>query len=145
LADHHEYIREHAEKAGRSDRIDVAPYVPAAVDDDPEAAKDVIRGHVAYYVGNGTGYERAVGEQFPNEASTIATAWQSGNREAATEAVTDAMVEALGVAGTTEQAQSQFEAVAEIDCVTRPMVTIPSNADEAMIDRTIEALAPSNQ
>jgi alkanesulfonate monooxygenase SsuD/methylene tetrahydromethanopterin reductase-like flavin-dependent oxidoreductase (luciferase family) len=145
LAEHHEYIREHADEAGRSDQIDVAPYVPAAVDEDPETAKDVIRGHVAYYVGNGTGYERAVAERFPDAASTIATAWQSGDRDAATAAVTDAMVDALGVAGTPAQARAQFEAVAEIDCVTRPMVTVPSNADEAMADRTIEALAPANR
>jgi alkanesulfonate monooxygenase SsuD/methylene tetrahydromethanopterin reductase-like flavin-dependent oxidoreductase (luciferase family) len=145
LGEHYEYIREHANEAGRSDRIDVAPYVPAAVDDDTEAARDVIRGHVAYYVGNGAGYERAVAEQFPDQASAIATAWRSGDREAATEAVTEAMVRELGVAGTPEQARSQFEAVAEIECVTRPMVTIPSNADEAMADRTIAALAPANR
>jgi hypothetical protein len=54
------------------------------------------------------------------------------------------MVDALGVAGTPERAREQFRAVADIDCVTRPMVTIPGNADEAMVERTVEALAPSS-
>ncbi|MFT4882715.1 MAG: 5,10-methylenetetrahydromethanopterin reductase [Natronomonas sp.] len=145
LQDNYEYIREYAEKAGRDDTIDVTPYVPAAVDDDPEAAKDVIRGHVAYYVGNGEGYERAVAELFPDEADAVATAWRSGDRSAAAETVTDEMVDALGVAGTPDEARAGFQEIADIDCVTRPMVTIPSNADDETATRTIEELAPSNR
>ncbi|NHN59751.1 MULTISPECIES: LLM class flavin-dependent oxidoreductase [Halorussus] len=138
------YIVERMEAAGREASIDVAPYVPAAVDDDPEAAKDVIRGHVAYYVGNGRGYERAVGRRFPDEAEAVAEAWRDGDRGTAAERVTDEMVAALGVAGTPDEAREQFRAVADIDCVTRPMVTIPSNADDETVERTVEELAPEN-
>jgi alkanesulfonate monooxygenase SsuD/methylene tetrahydromethanopterin reductase-like flavin-dependent oxidoreductase (luciferase family) len=145
LEDNYEYIREHAEDAGRAETIDVAPYVPAAVADDPESAKDVIRGHIAYYVGNGEGYQRAVAELFPDEADAVATAWGSGDRSAAAEAVTDEMVDALGVAGTPEEAREGFRKIADIDCVTRPIVTIPSNADDETATRTIEELAPSNR
>ncbi|WP_336133439.1 LLM class flavin-dependent oxidoreductase [Natronomonas amylolytica] len=144
LQDNYEYIREHAEKVGRETTIDVVPYVPAAVADDTETARDVIRGHVAYYVGSGEGYERAVAELFPEEAEAVATAWRSGDRSAATEAVTDEMVDALGVAGTPDEARDELRDIADIDCVTRPMVTIPSNADEETARRTIEELAPSN-
>jgi alkanesulfonate monooxygenase SsuD/methylene tetrahydromethanopterin reductase-like flavin-dependent oxidoreductase (luciferase family) len=105
----------------------------------------VIRGHVAYYVGSGEGYERAVAELFPEGADAVATAWRSGDRSAATEAVTDEMVDALGVAGTPDEARERFEEIADIDCVTRPMVTIPSNADGETATRTIEELAPSNR
>jgi alkanesulfonate monooxygenase SsuD/methylene tetrahydromethanopterin reductase-like flavin-dependent oxidoreductase (luciferase family) len=145
LQDNYEYIREHAEEAGRDGSIDVAPYVPAAVADDTEVARDVIRGHVAYYVGNGEGYERAVAELFPEGADAVATAWRSGDRSAAAGAVTDEMVDALGVAGTPDEARERFEEIADIDCVTRPMVTIPSNADDETAERTIEELAPSNR
>lgn len=146
LDEAYEYIVEQAEAAGRDDStdIEVAPYVPAAVSDDPAAAKDVIRGHVAYYVGNGRGYERAVSNRFPDGASAVADAWRSGDRGAAASNVTDEMVDALGVAGTPEQAREQFEAIADIDCVTRPMVTIPSNADDETVERTIEELSPSS-
>ncbi|MFB6125247.1 MAG: LLM class flavin-dependent oxidoreductase [Halanaeroarchaeum sp.] len=140
----HEYIVEHAEAAGRDADIDVAPYVPAAVSDDPEAARDAIRKHVAYYVGSGKGYENAVAERFPEGAAAVASAWREGDRSAAVGHVTDEMVAALGVAGTPEEAREQFAAVADIDCVTRPMVTIPSSADEEMALATIEALAPAN-
>lgn len=138
------YITEQMEEAGRAADIDVAPYVPAAVDDDPEAAKDVVRGHVAYYVGNGRGYERAVAERFPDGAAAVAEAWRDGNRKAAADNVTDEMVEALGVAGTPETAREQFRDIASIDCVTRPMVTVPSNADGETARRTVEALAPGD-
>ncbi|MFC4245417.1 LLM class flavin-dependent oxidoreductase [Natribaculum luteum] len=144
LEDAFAYITDQAEEAGRDVTIDVAPYVPAAVSDDPEEAKDVVRGHVAYYVGNGKGYERAVAQRFPDGASAVADAWRTGDRTAAAENVTDEMVRALGVAGTPEQAREQFQEIADIDCVTRPMVTIPSNADEETVERTIEELAPAS-
>ncbi|MFB6196870.1 MAG: LLM class flavin-dependent oxidoreductase, partial [Halobacteriaceae archaeon] len=129
--------------AGRDAAIDVAPYVPAAVSEDPEVAKATIRGHIAYYVGNGRGYERAVAQRFPDAAAAVASAWREGDREGAINRVTDDMVAALGVAGRPNTAREQFQAIADIECVTRPMVTIPTNADDAMVERTIETLAPS--
>jgi alkanesulfonate monooxygenase SsuD/methylene tetrahydromethanopterin reductase-like flavin-dependent oxidoreductase (luciferase family) len=144
LQENFSYIVERMEESGRDADIDVAPYVPAAVSDDAEEAKDVIRGHVAYYVGNGRGYERAVAQRFPDGAEAVAEAWRDGDRAAAADNVTDEMVEALGVAGTPERAREQFRALTEIDCVTRPMVTIPSNADDDTARRTIEELAPAS-
>jgi alkanesulfonate monooxygenase SsuD/methylene tetrahydromethanopterin reductase-like flavin-dependent oxidoreductase (luciferase family) len=144
LEEHYAYIVEHADAVGRDARIDVAPYVPAAVSDDADAARDVVRGHVAYYVGNGRGYEQAVAQRFPDGAADVAEAWRNGDREAAAERVTDEMVGALGVAGPPEQAREQFQDIADIDCITRPMVTVPSNADDETVEQTIEALAPSN-
>lgn len=137
------YIVDQMEAAGRDATIDVAPYVPAAVSEDPDEAMDTVRGHIAYYVGNGRGYERAVAKRFPDGAEAVAEAWRDGNREAAANNVTDDMVDALGVAGTPQQAREQFQRISEIDCVTRPMVTIPSNAERRIAERTIEELAPS--
>lgn len=143
LQDEFSYILEQMEAADRDATVDVAPYVPAAVSDDADEAKDTVRGHIAYYVGNGRGYERAVSKRFPDDASAVAEAWRSGDRRAAAENVTDEMVGALGVAGTPEQAREQFRTISEIDCITRPMVTIPSNADGRIVEQTIEELAPS--
>ena len=145
LEDNFAYIVDQMETSDRDATIDVAPYVPAAVSDDAEEAKDAIRGHVAYYVGNGRGYEQAVAQRFPDAATIVAEAWRGGDREAATKNVTDEMVEALGVAGTPEQARKQFQTIADIDCVTRPIVTIPSNADDETVERTIEELAPASR
>lgn len=144
LDESYEYIEETMREAGRDGDIDVAPYVPSAVSDDPEVARDAIRGHIAYYVGSGRGYERSVANRFPEDATAVAEAWREGDKQGAISNVTDEMVAALGVAGTPAEARRQFQEILDIDCITRPMVTIPSTADEETVDRTIEELAPSN-
>jgi 5,10-methylenetetrahydromethanopterin reductase len=131
-----------AEDAGRDPgAIKVAPYVPAAVSDDPAEARAQIRRHIAYYVGSGEGYRRAVAATFP-DADDVASAWRDGDRDAAKEAVTEEMIEALGVAGTPETARSQLQAIHDIDVIDEPMIVIPGGTDEAVADRTIETLAP---
>lgn len=139
-----EYVAEHAERAGRDpSSITVAPYVPAAVADDPEDARDALRGHIAYYVGNGRGYERAVASQFPDAADRIAWEWRDGNRATATAHVTDEMIGALGVAGSPEQAREQLQEIIAMDVVDRPLLTIPNNATR-LAERTIETLTPDS-
>jgi alkanesulfonate monooxygenase SsuD/methylene tetrahydromethanopterin reductase-like flavin-dependent oxidoreductase (luciferase family) len=143
LGEAFEYVADVAEDAGRDpDDITVAPYVPAVVDDDGEAARDALRGHVAYYVGSGEGYERAVGERFPDEASAVAEAWRDGDRGTARSHVTDEMLAALGVAGTPDEAREQFRSLLDGTPVDRPMVTLPSNASADQHERTIRELAP---
>jgi len=147
LAESFEYVAEHAREAGRDpDDISVAPYVPAAVDDDAAEARDAVRGHLAYYVGSGRGYERAVATRFPDEASEIAAHWRGDGRErdraAAKGAVTDEMVEALGVAGTPETAREQLRELLRMEIMDEPLVAIPQNASKGMVDRTVEELSP---
>ncbi|MDG5776474.1 LLM class flavin-dependent oxidoreductase [Haloarculaceae archaeon H-GB2-1] len=143
LEDAFAYVAEIADDAGRDpDDITVAPYVPAVVDEDGEAARDALRGHVAYYVGSGEGYERAVGDRFPDGASAVAEAWRDGDRETARSHVTDEMLAALGVAGTPDEARRQFRTLLDGTPVDRPMVTLPSNASADQHERTIWELAP---
>ncbi len=137
-----------AETARRADRdpeaIETAPYVPSAVSDDPEEARAAIRGHVAYYVGSGEGYRRAVAEYFP-EADDVADAWRSGNRDDARAAVTDEMTAALGVAGTPDEARAQFDDIAALDAIDEPIVVIPVGTEREMAEYTIEQLAPEKR
>jgi len=145
LPDAFETIATAARERGRDpEAITVAPYVPSAVSDAPAAARDAVRGHLAYYVGSGEGYRRAVGAAFPEEASEIASAWRDGERDTAKAAVTDEMVAALGVAGDPAGAREQFAAVASNPVVDEPIVVVPSNAP-GLAAETIEALAPSSQ
>jgi alkanesulfonate monooxygenase SsuD/methylene tetrahydromethanopterin reductase-like flavin-dependent oxidoreductase (luciferase family) len=137
-----EYIADHTPDDRDPDDVTVAPYVPAAVSDDPGEARDAVRGHLAYYAGSGEGYRRAVGDRFPDEAEAVAEAWRDGRRGEATATVTDEMVAALGVTGTPEEAREQFAEIAAMGVVDRPMVTIPNNATD-LAERTVEALAPS--
>ncbi|MWG33581.1 LLM class flavin-dependent oxidoreductase [Halomarina oriensis] len=142
LAESFDYIAEHAEEAGRDpEAITVAPYVPSCVAEDADTARQHLREHVAYYVGNGEGYRRAVAKRFPDAADEVAEQWRDGNRPEAAAAVTDEMVAALGVAGTPDDAREQLRTVAEMDVVDRPLVVIPNGA-EAHADRTLAALAP---
>lgn len=138
-----ETIAETAEEVGRDPaEIQTAPYVPAAVDDDPERARDALRGHLAYYIGSGEGYLRAVASEY-EEAEAIAEAWSAGERGEARELVTDAMVSDLGVAGTPADAREQWEAVLEIDVVDEPLVVVPNGVRQELKEQTVAALAPS--
>ena len=120
----------------------MAPYIPAAVAEDSDVARDAIRGHVAYYVGSGEGYQQAVAAQFPDAADRIAEAWRSGERQKATGHVSDEMVNALGVAGTPDEARTQLRDLAENSVIDRPIVTIPQQSADDFAELTIETLAP---
>ncbi|SDM55720.1 Flavin-dependent oxidoreductase, luciferase family (includes alkanesulfonate monooxygenase SsuD and methylene tetrahydromethanopterin reductase) [Halogranum gelatinilyticum] len=143
LAEAFEVVADAAREAGRDpDDIAVAPYVPSAVSDDADEARRAVKGHLAYYVGSGEGYRKAVAQSFPDAAEAVAEAWRAGDREDARAAVTDEMVDALGVAGTPEDAREQFRAVAALDAVDDPIVVVPAQADEAMTMRTVRELSP---
>ncbi|MEE6210463.1 LLM class flavin-dependent oxidoreductase [Salarchaeum sp. III] len=139
-----ELVARTAREAGRDpDDIDVVPYVPSAVSENRAEAYDAIRGHLAYYVGSADGYKNAVAQSFPDEAEAVADAWRSGDRAAARERVNEAMVDALGVAGTPETARERLREVAALPVVDEPLVVTPSNASPALVERTVEALAPA--
>jgi alkanesulfonate monooxygenase SsuD/methylene tetrahydromethanopterin reductase-like flavin-dependent oxidoreductase (luciferase family) len=131
-----------AREAGQDpDGIDVAPYVPAAVSDDADEAYRAVRSHVAYYVGSGEGYRRAVAGLFPEAAETVADRWREGDRDGAREAVTEEMVDALGVAGTPEAARDRLRDVLALDAVDRGILA-PSMRADGLRERTVRELAP---
>ena len=66
---------------GARETLELAGLDVDRADDDPDAARDAIRGHVAYYVGSGEGYERAVATRFPDEAVEIAAHWRGDGRD----------------------------------------------------------------
>ncbi len=138
-----ETIAETATQAGRDPgQIETKPYVPSAVSEDPKRARAAIRGHLAYYVGSGEGYQRAVAQTFTEEADSIAEAWRSGNRDEARSAVTDEMLGALGVAGTPEEARDQLADITALDAIDEPLVVIPDGTDEQLRRETMAALGP---
>lgn len=140
-----ETVADAAREAGRDPGdVTVAPYVPSAVSEDPRAARDAIRRHLAYYVGSGEGYRSAVGRRFPEEADRIAGRWQAGDHGGAADAVTDEMVRVLGVAGTPETARAQLEDLASTSVVDELLVYVPEPLDREWYDRTMTSLAPSN-
>jgi alkanesulfonate monooxygenase SsuD/methylene tetrahydromethanopterin reductase-like flavin-dependent oxidoreductase (luciferase family) len=146
LSDAFETIAETAREAGRDpDDIEVAPYVPSAVSDDRAEAIRAARGHIAYYVGSGEGYRKAVAQSFPDGADAVAEAWRDGDRESARAAVTEEMIEGLTVAGTPEEAREQFDAVAALDVIDEPLVVIPDGSPKELVEQTVAALAPEKR
>lgn len=131
-----------AERDRDPDEITVAPYVPAAVSDDPDEAQDVIRKHVAYYVGSGEGYRRAVASAYP-ETDAIAAAWRDGRKGDAARAVSDEMVADLGVAGTPETARDRLADLVAETPIDHPIVIVPAPASRAVGEATVDALAPN--
>ena len=138
-----ETVADAAEEAGRDpEDITIAPYVPSAVSEDGEEAMDAIRGHVAYYVGSGEGYRKAVAAAFGDQADAVADAWREGDREAAASRVSDEMVDALGVAGTPETAREKLDDLLDRTPIDHPMLVVPAQAAEEFAEPTFEALAP---
>lgn len=144
LADAFEMVAAAARERDRDPAdIVVSPYVPAAVDPDEAAALAAVKGHLAYYIGSATGYERAVGTRFPEQAETVAEAWRNGDRRGARDAVTEAMVDDLAVYGTPDNAADRLAALLEATpIIDQAIIAIPRQADDALNRRTMEILAP---
>ncbi|MDZ7731367.1 MAG: LLM class flavin-dependent oxidoreductase [Natrialbaceae archaeon] len=145
LDDSFSVVAEAAEERGRDpESITVAPYVPAAVSDDEAEARDVLRRHVAYYAGSGEGYRQAVATEYPAAAEAIGEAWARDDRETAAAAVTDEMVDDLGVAGDAETVRARFQTLVDETVIDHPIVVVPVPSSETMATQTITELAPSN-
>ncbi|WP_049923187.1 LLM class flavin-dependent oxidoreductase [Halopiger djelfimassiliensis] len=143
LADAFEEVAAAARERDRDpDEITVAPYVPAAVSEESAEARRTLRRHVAYYVGSGEGYRRAVATGFPAATDRIAEAWRNGDKRAAASAVTDEMIADLGVAGTADQARDRLRTLVAETGIDHPIVVVPEPASSEMVEATIEALAP---
>ena len=139
-------IAETARDRGRDpEAITVAPYVPSAVSEDAERARSALCGHIAYYVGSGEGYRRAVANRFSEDADAVAEAWRDGERERARKAVTDEMITALGIAGTPDEAREQFDSIVSLDIIDEPLIVVPTGTPEDIKERTVETLSPKRK
>lgn len=106
-------LRAGAERAGRAlDDIAISPQVSIYVTDDPAAARDRERQHIAFYIGGmGVFYHRYMHRiGFGEEADRVRQAFQARERDRAARLVTDAMVEAMTIIGTPRQCRDQIEA-----------------------------------
>jgi coenzyme F420-dependent oxidoreductase len=132
-----------ARKAGRPlQAIDVAPYILACVSADGEAARDLVRAHLAYYIGGmGTFYAGLIARYgFEDEVNRVREAWGKGERKAAAAHVTDAMVARMALCGSPREGRQQLEAYRAAG-VTLPIVSFAHGASRDMIRQTLEGLA----
>ncbi len=145
IRDRLEDLRRGAELGGRDpDDVRVTFSVPCCALEDGERARDLARGHLAFYVGAmGTYYRESLARQgYEETADEIAANYASGDREAAMAAISDDLLDALGAVGTPEHAREQLERFEAIDGLDAVSVSFPRGADLEDIDATLEAMAP---
>lgn len=107
-----EHIAIGARRAGRRlEDIDIVSLLPCSVSANRQEAIDRLRPATAFYAGFFPRYNRLMTESgFPEEAKAIRAAWQKGDQAEAAKLVPDAMVQALGIAGTAAECRERIEA-----------------------------------
>jgi 5,10-methylenetetrahydromethanopterin reductase len=139
------HLAEGASKAARDPtRIEVTSLLPASVADTRVAALAALRPGIAFYCGFFPRYNRMMAEHgFATEAAAIAEAWARGDRAAAEQAVSDAMIDATSVSGTPEQCRARIEAYRQSG-IDLPIISpFARGADaRARFEAAIRACAP---
>ncbi len=139
------HIAEGAKASGRDPSgVDVTSLIPAATAADPSDAFDALRPGVAMYTGFFPRYNRMTVEQgFGEEAAVIAEAWSRGDRDAATRAVSDALVDSICVVGTAQQCRDKVEAYRKSG-IDLPMIAPAAEGPDAkaQVEAIIRACAP---
>jgi alkanesulfonate monooxygenase SsuD/methylene tetrahydromethanopterin reductase-like flavin-dependent oxidoreductase (luciferase family) len=107
-----EHVAIGAQRVGRqAEEIDITSLLPCAGATKRQDALDALRPAVAQYGGFFPRYNRLIAESgFPEAAQAIRAAWERGDREAATRAVPDAVIESTGIVGTAVECRERIEA-----------------------------------
>ncbi|HEV8340577.1 MAG TPA: LLM class flavin-dependent oxidoreductase [bacterium] len=135
-------VREAARAAGRAEgSVHVACFVRACVTEEVDSARAMLRRIIATYAAL-PAYARMFEESgFVEEVQAIRARWQSGI-DAATQCVSDRMVDSLGVIGTTAQCRAGIDRFRD-GGVDLPIVyPFATEATPESYRRTIVALAP---
>jgi alkanesulfonate monooxygenase SsuD/methylene tetrahydromethanopterin reductase-like flavin-dependent oxidoreductase (luciferase family) len=93
-------------------KMPIVSLLPTAIGDSKTDACDKLRPGFAAYTGYFPRYAKMTAEQgFADEAAAIAEAWARGDHDAAAAAVSDALIDASGIAGTPEQCRAKIEEI----------------------------------
>ncbi|SFS50549.1 TIGR04024 family LLM class F420-dependent oxidoreductase [Halostagnicola kamekurae] len=112
---------------------------------DAERARELARQHAAFYIGGmGTYYRDSIARQGYEQAHEIHDAWQDGDREQATAALDDDLLDELCAAGRPETARDSLAAFESLEGVDAVAVSFPRGANEDEIRETLSALAPAD-
>jgi alkanesulfonate monooxygenase SsuD/methylene tetrahydromethanopterin reductase-like flavin-dependent oxidoreductase (luciferase family) len=135
-----------AAKAGRQlSNVSLAPWMIACVSSDTAHAKALARGHIAYYVGGMGRYYNELMQRygFQEEAARIKDLWVTKrDREGAQNAVTDAMIDAVGIIGDAKRCRQRVLDI-QAQGVDSPVLFVPYGASWNVVRETIEGLAPN--
>ena len=112
--------------------------------EDRERARELVRGHAAFYIGGmGTYYRDSMARQgYEDTAHEVYDKWQAGEKREATAAIDDELLDTLGAGGTPEEARELVAKWEDHDAVDAVSVSFPRGAEVEEILNTVEALAP---
>ena len=127
-------------RAGNDADVHITSQIPTCVSHDAEKARTVLADHLAYYVGALDAYHGVVFRHgYPDVADQIRTAWRAGEHDRARRAVTDALLDAVGIVGTPERARDRYERILD-GPVDTAVITFPAGVDEEMRHAALDAL-----
>ena len=131
--------------AGRDvNQVALTSLLPLAISEDRADAFDRMRPGLAFYVGFFPRYRRLIAEHgFQDEVARIAEAWARDDRKTAIGRVSDAMIDATGIAGTPAECRDKIDAyrASGIDLpILSPFARGPGA--KATFDFAIRACAP---
>ncbi len=125
--------------------IPIVSLLPTAIGDSKTDACDKLRPGFAAYTGYFPRYNRMTADQgFADEATAIAEAWARGDQDGAAAAVSDALIDASGIAGTPEQCRAKIEEI-RASGIDVPLIAPFANGPgaEEEIAAVIRACAPA--
>jgi alkanesulfonate monooxygenase SsuD/methylene tetrahydromethanopterin reductase-like flavin-dependent oxidoreductase (luciferase family) len=139
------HLAEGARRVGRQPgEVTVVSLLPTAVGETRQQAIEALRPGLAFYAGFFPRYNRLIAEHgFAAEAGAIAAAWGRGDRNAAERAVSDALIHATSIAGTSQHCRERVEAYRQsgIDLpIVSPFARGPGA--KARFEAAIRACAP---
>lgn len=145
LADSLDNLETGAHLGGRNpEDVRVIVEVPCCALDEGERARELLRHHIAFYLGAmGVVYHDHLARQgYEAEAEEIARLWADGQQDAAMAAISDDLLDSLGIAGTPEEACQQLQRWEALESVDVVAVLFPVRATREEILATTETLAP---
>ena len=137
-------IAEGARAAGRDpNAIEVAPFVAVVPIDDVAMARAMIKPLVAFYIGGMGAYYHAMFCRygFAETADRVRELYAAGKRREATEAVSDALIDAIAICGPAAHCREQLQEWHRHG-VGAALVNLPTGVPEELVQQLLRDVAP---
>jgi F420-dependent oxidoreductase-like protein len=144
-----EPLRRGLAKSGRSrSEMTIAPTVPAAVHDDVDTARDLVRPMIAMYLGamgaKGKNFYVEIANRYGHgeSANACQDAFLAGNRAEAEAAVSDELIDLVSLATTPENLESRLQAFVDADVDL--LIVVPFGDGAQLLKQLSQANAGTN-
>ncbi len=124
-----------------SSKVEIAPFLITCASDRPKDL-NLVKAHLAYYVGGmGTFYNELMKRLgYVREAERIQKAWKAGDRQTATNEVSEDMMNSIAVTGDAETCRNRYALLKEKG-ITLPVLMLPFRCPPQLAYETIKAFA----